>query len=147
MWRSDQARMEGRSMRRVTIPKALELSGKKVDKNQVETFFKKAGKAPSIKEQLILKAFEITEETRLLFESEEVILLYSEDHTGVYLSCFNKMQEEVVVTLPLESMKLKGEYVAYCVLTAEEVDILKETLNLHIPDNGILLVKLTKTGK
>lgn len=134
-------------MKRVVIPKALEVIERKVDKNQIEGFFKKATKAPSIKEQLILKTFEITEETKVLFESEEVVLLYSEDHTGVYLSCFNKMQEEVALHLPLEAMKLEDKYVAYCVLTAEEVDILKATLNLNIPSSGILLVKLTKIEK
>lgn len=140
-------RVEGKLMKQITIPKVLEVVEQKIDKNQMEGFFKKATKAPSIKEQLILKAFEITEETKVLFESEEVILLYSEDHTGVYLSCFNKTQEEVVISVPLEAMKLKDEYVAYCVLTAEEVDILKATLNLNIPGSGILLVKLTKVEK
>lgn len=131
-------------MKKITIPKVLELSGKKVYKEQVETYFMKAGKAPSIKEQLVLKAFEITEETKVLFESEEVTLLYSEDHTGVYLSCFNKTQEEVSLELPLSAIHLTGNYTAYCVLTAEELGLLNDTLKLQIPDSGILLVKLTK---
>lgn len=140
----DQARMEGRSMRRVIVPTTLEMSGKTVNKQQVEAFFEKAGKAPSIKEQLVLKAFEITEETRILFESEEIILLYSDDNTGIYLSCFNKTREEVSLELPLSALGIKEDYTAYCVLTAEELGILKDTLNLQIPDSGILLVKLTK---
>lgn len=134
-------------MKKVFVPKTLEVIGKKVSKEQVETYFETAGKAPSIKEQLVLKAFEITGETRILFESEEVILLYSQDQTGIYLSCFNKTREEVNLELPLSVLGIEQDYTAYCVLTAEELGILKETLTLIIPDSGVLLVKLTKVNQ
>lgn len=131
-------------MKRIIVPKTLEISGKKVSQKDVEAYFEKGGKAPSIKEQLVLKAFEITEETKVLFESEEVILLYSQDQTGTYLSCFNKTNEQVDLELPLSAMNLQESYMAYCVLTAEELGILKDILVLVIPDGGVLLVKLTK---
>lgn len=138
--------MEGRLMKKVIVPKTFEIAGRKVTKEEVEAYFEKAGKAPSIKEQLVLKAFEITQETRVFFESEEVILLYSDDQTGIYLSCFNKTREEVSLEIPLSALRLEEDYTAYCVLTAEELGILKETLTLMIPDSGVLLVKLTKVN-
>ena len=88
-----------------------------------------------------MKAFEITEDTKVFFETDEVILLYSSDQTGTYLSCFNKTAETVNVTIPLSAMNLEGKYIAFCVLTAEKISV-DHTLNLQIPDGSILLVKL-----
>ena len=113
-----------------------------VTKQQIEVYFEDGGKAPSIKEQLILNAFEITDRTKILYESEEVTLLYSEDQTGIYLSCFNKTDEEIAIDIPLSIMDLKQAYRAYCVLTSEEIGILNDELMLQIPDGGVLLVKL-----
>ena len=69
-------------------------------------------------------------------------MLYSEDSTGIYLSCFNRSDEEMAVDIPLSIMDLKKEYRAYCVLTSEEIGILNDVLMLQIPDGGVLLVKL-----
>lgn len=132
----------GRLMKKITIPKTAEDTKRCVTMQQIENYFEDGGKAPSIKEQLIAKAYEITEETKILYDSEEVAILYSEDPTGIYLSCFNKMEEEMAIDIPLSIMNLDKEYRAYCVLTSEEIGILNDILMLQIPDGGVLLVKL-----
>ena len=133
-------------MKKIIIPKTAEFAqkdqAKYVSLAQLETYFEDGGKAPSIKERLITRAFEITKETRILFESEEVVLLYSEDETGIYLSCFNRTNDELALDIPLSIMNLQKEYRSYCVLTTEEIGILNDILMLQIPDGGVLLVKL-----
>ncbi len=133
-------------MKKIIIPKTAEFAQKDkaqcVTQKQIETYFEDGGKAPSIKERLIIRAFEITDETRVLFESEEVVLLYSEDETGIYLSCFNRTNDELALDIPLSIMNLQKEYRSYCVLTTEEIGILNDILMLQIPDGGVLLVKL-----
>lgn len=129
-------------MKKIIIPEHIRCTQECVTKQQIEVYFEDGGKAPSIKEQLIVKAFEITDRTRVLYESEEVALLYSEDQTGIYLSCFNKTDEEVAIEIPMAILELKQEYRAYCVLTSEEIGILNEEMMLQIPDGGVLLVKL-----
>lgn len=131
-------------MKKIMIPKTAESTHECVTIQRVETYFEDGGKAPSIKEQLILKAYEITDETRVLYESEDLAILYSEDYTGIYLSCFNKTNEDMIIDIPLFIMSLKKEYRAYCVLTSEEIGILNDTLMLQIPDGGVLLVKLVE---
>ncbi|MBP3887454.1 MAG: hypothetical protein J6F30_07330 [Cellulosilyticum sp.] len=133
-------------MKKIIIPKTAEFAQKDrakcVSLAQLEAYFEDGGKAPSIKERLITRAFEITKETRILFESEEVVLLYSEDETGIYLSCFNRTNDELALDIPLSIMNLQKEYRSYCVLTTEEIGILNDILMLQIPDGGVLLVKL-----
>ncbi|MBE6022048.1 MAG: hypothetical protein E7231_02290 [Cellulosilyticum sp.] len=131
-------------MKKIIIPKVLEGAQECVTMSQIEAYFEDGGKAPSIKEQLVAKAYEITEATKILFESEELVVLYSEDATGIYLSCFNRLNEEMVIDIPLSVMNIKDEYRAYCVLTSKEIGILNETLMLQIPEGGTLLVKLIK---
>lgn len=129
-------------MKKVSIPAQPSYVEKSVNQDKIKAYFEKGGKAPSIKEQLILKAYEITDTTKVFYESEDVILLYSTDEAGTFLSCFNKTQEHILLELPLATLHLTGEYSAYCVLTAESICVLNETLNLQIPDSGVLLVKL-----
>lgn len=135
-------------MKKIIIPKTAEFAQKNeaqcVTLKQIEAYFEDGGKAPSIKERLITRAFEITKETRILFESEEVVLLYSEDETGIYLSCFNRTSDELALDIPLSIMNLQKEYRSYCVLTTEEIGILNDILMLQIPDGGVLLVKLVE---
>ncbi len=130
-------------MKHIVVPKEAKVIKNNITALEIEAFFKAGGKAPSIKEQLILKAFEITEDTKVFFETNEVILLYSSDQTGTYLSCFNKTAEELNVEIPLSAMNLEGNYIAYCVLTAEEISV-DQMLSLQIPQGGVLLVKLLK---
>ncbi|WP_054742283.1 hypothetical protein [Cellulosilyticum ruminicola] len=130
-------------MKTIIVPKVASIIRDNVTTQEIEEYFKAGGKAPSIKEQLILKAFEITQDTKMFFETEDVILLYSSDKTGTYLSCFNKKAEETSVEIPLSAMKLEGKYIAYCVLTSEEISV-DDVLSLQIPDGGVLLVKLLK---
>ena len=134
-------------MKKIMIPKTIEESGEYISIERIEQYIENAGKAPSIKEQLIMKAYEITKRTKLLYETDEVAVLYSKDETGVYLSCFNKTTEAISLEIPLITMDLEGNYIAYCVLTAEEIGILNHTLVLHIPSGSILLVKLIKKEK
>ena len=77
-------------MRKIVIPKTIGGSDQHISIEKIENYFENAKKAPSIKEQLIVKAYEITKKTKLLYESDEVAVLYSKDETGTYLSCFNK---------------------------------------------------------
>lgn len=139
----------GRQMKKIIIPKTIEGAQhgavqKRVDKQQIEMYFEDGGKAPSIKEDLILRAYEITEETKVLYETEDLVILYSEDHTGIYLSCFNRTTEEIVIDILTSILNLKKAYRAYCVLTSEEIGILNDILMLQIPDGGVLLVKLVE---
>lgn len=134
-------------MKKIIVPKQLQELDKTVSKKDVDAYFKVSKETPSIKEQLVYKAFEITKETKVLFETEEVTLLYSKDSTGIYLSCFSKIKEDVLVEVPLSAMSLEGKYKAYCVLTAEELSITDEMLNMQVPSSGVLLVKLTKISK
>lgn len=129
-------------MERIIIPRTLTTKKEVITKEQIEGSLIAAGKAPSIKEQLILKAYEITDKTELLYNTLEVALLYSSDATGIYLSCFNKLEVNLSVELPLSAMNLDGKYAAYCVLTGEEISVLDNKLNLEIPDRGVLLVKI-----
>ena len=128
-------------MKNVIVPNEVKVIRNNITQTEIKTYFQAGRKAPSIKEQLIMKAFEITEDTKVFFETDEVILLYSSDQTGTYLSCFNKTAETVNVTIPLSAMNLEGKYIAFCVLTAEKISV-DHTLNLQIPDGSILLVKL-----
>ncbi len=130
-------------MKNIVVPREATIIRNNITEKEIADFFKASGKAPSIKEQLILKAFEITEDTKVFFETDEVILLYSSDQTGTYLSCFNKTANTVYVDIPLSAMQLEGKYIAYCVLTAEELSV-DDTLSLQIPDGGVLLIKLLK---
>ena len=138
----------GRPVKKIIIPKTAEFAQKNeaqcVTLKQIEAYFEDGGKAPSIKERLITRAFEITKETRILFESQDVVLLYSEDETGIYLSCFNRTSDELALDIPLSIMNLQKEYRSYCVLTTEEIGILNDILMLQIPDGGVLLVKLVE---
>lgn len=128
-------------MKNIIVPKEAKVIRNNITQSEIEEIFKAGGKAPSIKEQLILKAFEITEDTKVFFETDEAVLLYSSDQTGTYLSCFNKTGDAMSVEIPLSAMNLEGKYIAYCVLTAEEISA-DNTLSLQIPDGGVLLVKL-----
>lgn len=128
-------------MKNIIVPKEAKVIRNNITQNEIETIFKTGGKAPSIKEQLILKAFEITEDTKVFFETDEAVLLYSSDQTGTYLSCFNKTDDAMSVEIPLSAMNLEGRYIAYCVLTSEEISA-DNTLSLQIPEGGVLLVKL-----
>lgn len=130
-------------MKNIIVPKEAVVIRNNITEQEIEDIFKAGGKAPSIKEQLILKAFEITQDTKVFFETDEVILLYSSDETGTYLSCFNKTLEAMSVEIPLSAMHLGGKYIAYCVLTSEEISV-DNTLSLQIPEGGVLLVKLLK---
>ena len=127
----------------ITLPKTLAIVEGRINKEELEANFEKRGKYPSIKEQLILKAYEITDTTKMVYDSKELTVLSSEDQTGTYLSCFNKTEEEIRLEIPLSALALEEKYSAYCVLTAEEIDISEDILRLMIPDEGILLVKLT----
>lgn len=131
-------------MKRIIIPKTIEEPDDNISIEKIENYFDYVGKAPSIKEQLIVKAYEITQKTKLLYESDEVAVLYSKDETGTYLSCFNKTATAIDLEIPLSAMHLEGECMAYCVLTAEEISILDNDLVLQIPDGSVLLVKLIK---
>ena len=62
-------------MKKIIIPETVKCTQECVTKQQIEVYFEDGGKAPSIKEQLILKAFEITDRTKILYESEEVGLI------------------------------------------------------------------------
>ena len=128
-------------MKDIIVPNEIQVVRNNITQKDIATYFKIGKKAPSIKERLIMKAFEITEDTKVFFETEEVILLYSSDQTGTYLSCFNKTEKTVNVEIPLSAMNLKGKYIAYCVLTSEEISV-DDTLKLQIPDGSVLLVKL-----
>ncbi len=134
----------GSKMKRIMIPETVEISDDNVSIERMGKYFENAGKAPSIKEQLIVKAYEITNKTKLLYETDEVAVLYSNDETGIYLSCFNKTTGGVTLEIPLSAMHLEEEHIAYCVLTAEEISILDNSLVLQIPDGSVLLVKLIK---
>ncbi len=127
----------------IKIEKDIELKDKLIDRKVLEEIFEKGGKYPAIKEQLVLKAHEITTKTKLIYECEEVSVFLGEDKTGHYLSCFNKTSEEVILELPLEVLQLNHPQNAYCVLTATELAVVDDKLVLNIPDEGILLVKLT----
>lgn len=134
----------GREMKTIIIPETIEISDDNISIEKIENYFENVGKAPSIKEQLIVKAYEITKKTKLLYESDEVAVLYSKDETGTYLSCFNKTTTAMSLEIPLSVMHLEEEHLAYCVLTAEEIGILDNNLVLQIPDSSVLLVKLIK---
>lgn len=131
-------------MKKIIIPKIVEISDDNISIEKIENYFENAGKAPSIKEQLIIKAYEITQKTKLLYETDEVAVLYSKDETGTYLSCFNKTTAGISLEIPLSALHLEGAYIAYCVLTAEEISILDDHLALQVPDESVLLVKLIK---
>lgn len=131
-------------MKEIIIPKTVEISDDNISIERIENYFENAGKAPSIKEQLIIKAYEITQKTKLLYETDEVAVLYSKDETGTYLSCFNKTTAGISLEIPLSALHLEGAYIAYCVLTAEEISILDNNLVLQVPDGSVLLVKLIK---
>ena len=114
-----------------------------INRQELESIFEKGGKYPSIKEQLVLKAHEITTKTKVIYDSDELSIFIGQDQTGHYLSCFNKTNEEIELELPLKALNIQKEQNAYCVLTATDLIVLDKVLNLNIPDEGILLVKLT----
>ena len=131
-------------MTHIQLPEILPTLQHDINREELKAIFEEGGKYPSIKEKLILKAHEITDHTKLVYDSKELAVLCSNDSTGVYLSCFNKTEEEIKLEVPLTALELSGKHSAYCVLTAEELIVLDERLTLFIPDLGILLVKLTK---
>ena len=127
----------------IQLPETLQIVEGNINREELKAIFEKGGKYPSIKEQLILKAHEITETTRIVYDSKALTVLSGKDQTGMYLSCFNKTEEDITLEVPLATLDLKEEQNAYCVLTAEELVILDKKLTLLIPDEEILLVKLT----
>lgn len=127
----------------IQLPSTLEVVDSHINKEELRAIFERGGKYPAIKEQLILKAYEISDATKMIYDSKEVTILSSEDQTGKYLSFFNKIEEEIKLELPLSALELEEKCSAYCVLTAEEIDVSEDLLRLMIPDGGILLVKLT----
>ena len=128
----------------IKLPKGTKSENRIINRQELEAIFEKGGKYPSIKEQLVLKAHEITTKTKVVYESKEVDIFIGEDQTGHYLSCFNKIDEEIVLELPLEVLDMTKQQSAYCVLTATNLVIIDDTLTLTIPDQGILLVKLSE---
>ena len=50
-------------MKRIIIPKTIEEPDDNISIEKIENYFDYVGKAPSIKEQLIVKAYEITQKT------------------------------------------------------------------------------------
>lgn len=127
----------------IQLPETLKIVDSHINKEELTAIFEKGGKYPSIKEQLILKAYEISNTTKMIYDSKELTILSSEDETGKYLSLFNKIEEEIRLELPLSALELEEKCSAYCVLTAEDIDVSEELLRLLIPAEGILLVKLT----
>ncbi len=127
----------------IQLPETLTIVDSHINKEELTAIFEKGGKYPSIKEQLILKAHEISNTTKMIYDSKELTILSSEDETGKYLSLFNKIEEEIRLELPLSALELEEKCSAYCVLTAEDIDVSEEVLRLLIPAEGILLVKLT----
>lgn len=126
----------------IQLPSILEVVDSHINKEELTAIFERGGKYPSIKEQLILKAYEISDATKMIYDSAEMTILSSEDQTGKYLSLFNKTKEDIKLELPLSALALEEKCSAYCVLTAEEIDVSEDVLKLMIPDGGILLVKL-----
>lgn len=126
----------------IELPSILDVVDSHINKEELAAIFERGGKYPSIKEQLILKAYEISDTTKMIYDSKEITILSSEDQTGKYLSFFNKTREDIQLELPLSALALKEKCSAYCVLTAEEIDVSEDLLRLLIPDGGILLVKL-----
>lgn len=124
------------------IPKQIQSLEYKVDKEKLKAYLKGVGKIPIIKEELILKAYDMTEVTKVLYDTEEIIILYSKDETGVFISIFNKVQESLQVTFPLSALGLTGDFTAYCVLTAQDLCVLNGEMNLQLPEAGVLLIKL-----
>lgn len=129
-------------MKKICIPSKVTFEERLINKEKIKTYFESSGKVPSIKEQMVLRAYEITGTTKVVYDNEDITLLYSTDETGTFLSCFNKRQEALQIELPLETIHLEGNYTAYCVLTAEPIYILQGVLSLQVPDSGILLVKI-----
>ena len=127
----------------IKLPENIEQQERIINRQELEQIFEKGGKYPSIKEQLVLKAHEITTKTRVIYDSNELSIFIGQDQTGHYLSCFNKTNEEIELELPLKALNITNGQNAYCVLTATDLVVLDSILTLNIPDEGILLVKLT----
>lgn len=127
----------------IKLTEDIQQEDRLINRQELEAIFEKGGKYPAIKEQLVLKAHEITAKTKVIYDSEELSIFIGQDQTGHYLSCFNKTSEEMQVELPLKALSIEKEQNAYCVLTATDLVILDKVLTLNIPDEGILLVKLT----
>ncbi len=127
----------------IKLPDNIEQRDRTINREELEAIFEKGGKYPSIKEQLVLKAHEITSKTKVIYDSDELSIFIGADQTGHYLSCFNKTNEEIELELPLKALNINNSQSAYCVLTATNLVVIDNMLTLNIPDQGILLVKLS----
>lgn len=129
-------------MKKIELPREVKGVARKINKDELIEYLSHGASAPSIKEQLILTAYDIADKTKVFYESETLIVLSSYDQTGTYLSCINKIDTEISVEIPLVAMGLLGHYIAYCVLTGEEIGILDDTLVVQVQPEGMLLIKL-----
>lgn len=130
-------------MKNIELPDNMRQKSTDVNIEDLRKYLKQAENRPAIKERLILTMYEITENVKLLYNSDDVAVLDSEDQTGNYLCCINKSDEDINLTLSLPSLGLTKEYTAYCVLNGEDIEVSKKTFKLRIPSLNAILVKMT----
>lgn len=94
-----------------------------------------------IEEERLLGVYMQMTSIQVLFESEKLVLVKALNDEGIYLSCFNRKEQEIKVAIPLSCLSLLGHHIVYDVLRKEELGMIESTLMLSIPAQGIRYVR------
>lgn len=94
-----------------------------------------------IEEERLLGVYMQMTSIQILFESEKLVLVKTLNDEGIYLSCFNRKEQEIKVAIPLSCLSLLGHHIVYDVLRKEELGMIESTLVLSIPAQGIRHVR------
>ena len=136
--------MEVNKMKTITLPEDLGEKATNISIEELKLNLKQAENRPSIKEQLILKMYEIADKTKKLYDTDEITVLKGIDHTGIYLCCINKTNTEITLVAPLVNLGLDGKCSGYCVLNGEDIKVASEKVELKISALDAVLAKLTE---
>lgn len=131
-------------MKTITLPEDLGKKATNISMEELKSALKQAENRPSIKEQLILKMYEIADKTKKLYDTPEITVLIGIDRTGTYLCCINKTDTELSLVAPLVNLGLDGKCSGYCVLNGEDIKVESEVVELRISALDAVLAKLTE---
>ena len=116
-----------------------DILARKINKEELIVYLKE--KQFLIEEERLLGVYMQMTSIQILFESEKLVLVKTLNDKGIYLSCFNRKEQEIKVAIPLSCLSLLGHHIVYDVLRKEELGMIESTLMLSIPAQGIRYVR------
>lgn len=116
-----------------------DILARKIDREELIVYLKE--NQFLIEEKNVLDIYMQMTSIQVLFESEKLVLVKAINDEGIYLSCFNRKEQEIKVAIPLSCLNLLGHYIVYDVLRKAELGMIESTFMLSIPAQGIRHVR------